>query len=236
MRTKHEGRKFGKLTVLGIDSCYTTAGGAYVQMAKCRCDCGAIRVAALNCVRRGDAYACRACTLASNGQTAHHPLKPIWRHMINRCHDPKSTGYEHYGARGIEVCDRWRNSFEDFLTDMGERPGPGYSIDRQLNNGHYEPGNCRWATIVEQNNNTRHNVNLTVYDRTMTLAQWARELNLKSPHTLYIPRQYGLTVEQGIAYRMKLGKPKYVNWRDVETVLSCGIPFDVILEYAAPPG
>jgi hypothetical protein len=75
--------------------------------------------------------------------------------MKSRCYDSKRNGYKNYGGRGIKVCDRWLNSFENFLTDMGRKPGPEYSIDRIDNDGNYEPGNCRWATMQEQSQNKR---------------------------------------------------------------------------------
>lgn len=73
--------------------------------------------------------------------------------MIERCRNPNATGYQHYGGRGIRVCARWL-SFEAFLADMGERP-EGTTLDRREVNGHYEPGNCRWATRSMQSRNTR---------------------------------------------------------------------------------
>ncbi len=80
--------------------------------------------------------------------------------MFQRCTNPKATGYEHYGGRGIKVCDRWRgeHGFENFLADMGPRPEPKnlYSVDRYPDkNGNYEPGNCRWATLTQQARNQR---------------------------------------------------------------------------------
>ena len=83
-----------------------------------------------------------------------HPLFKTWISMRARCYKKWCTSYPNYGGRGITVCERWRNSFPNFLADMGERP-PGHSIDRIDNDGNYEPSNCRWATPKQQTNNQR---------------------------------------------------------------------------------
>lgn len=73
--------------------------------------------------------------------------------MIQRCENPNNTFWHRYGGRGIRVCERWRNCYEAFLSDMGRKPSPRHSIDRINNDGNYERGNCRWATASEQGRN-----------------------------------------------------------------------------------
>jgi hypothetical protein len=75
--------------------------------------------------------------------------------MLTRCYNINSKDYRNYGLRGIIVCDRWKNSFNNFVSDMGERPSNEHSLDRIDNNGNYEKANCRWATKVQQSNNKR---------------------------------------------------------------------------------
>jgi len=97
-----------------------------------------------------------------------------WVGMRSRCKYQYLDSYPRYGGRGIAVCDRWR-SFDAFLADMGEAPA-GTSLDRIDTNGHYEPGNCRWATGAEQNANKRSNRNITYAGRTQHLMAWSREI------------------------------------------------------------
>lgn len=104
--------------------------------------------------------------------------------MISRCENPNVHGYERYGGSGVKVCARWRESFANFYIDMGPRPSIEHSLDRYPNRkGHYEPGNVRWATRREQNNNTSQNVYITVDGVTRTLTEWCRLKNLNI-HTI----------------------------------------------------
>ena len=101
-----------------------------------------------------------------------HPLYAAWSGMVNRCTNPNNTSYHLYGGRGIAVCDRWVESFENFLADMGPRPSPRHSIDRfPDNDGNYEPANCRWATPKQQGRNVRKNLIVDLDGRKVSLAE-----------------------------------------------------------------
>jgi hypothetical protein len=117
--------------------------------------------------------------------------------MIQRATNKKQARSRDYANRGITICQRWRDSFEAFLADMGECPSEKHSIDRHPNNdGNYEPGNCRWATAKEQGRNTRTNHFVTHNGRTMVVADWAIELGLSYATMLY--RFKNWTVERAI--------------------------------------
>lgn len=98
--------------------------------------------------------------------------------MKDRCLNKRGDMYKDYGARGITVCDRWRDSFEAFLEDMGPRPSRKHELDRRDNEGPYSAENCQWSTKHEQANNKRNNILVTVGADTMTVAQWGRKMGV----------------------------------------------------------
>jgi len=155
----------------------------------CRCECGTVKTVATSHLRQGKSRSCgclekeltsaRAKTHGMSGTVEHR----TWMSMRDRCRNPKAAHYDCYGGRGITVCERWINSFENFYEDMGPRPSSRHSIDRIDVNGHYEPGNCRWATIAEQRRNTRTNTIVQYLGRDMCIAE-AAELSGISQYTL----------------------------------------------------
>lgn len=155
------GRRFGMLTVVRRDGASKAGKARWL----CECDCGRTKSTLSGSLLRGRTASCGCRQIAEvrerltvHGQAAKRArtvLYKTWAGMKARCTNPNTTGYENYGGRGIRVCAEWMASFEAFAQHIGERPGPGYSIDRIDNDGHYEPGNVRWATRAEQNQNQR---------------------------------------------------------------------------------
>jgi hypothetical protein len=107
------------------------------------------------------------------------PEYAAWARIVQRCTNPKNKAWEFYGGRGIEICAAWRLNYTAFLDYIGRRPSPKHSIDRYPNNdGNYEPGNVRWATIDQQARNKRTNLNVTFNGETMCIADWANKLSI----------------------------------------------------------
>jgi hypothetical protein len=124
----------------------------------CKCECGTIKEVIAKNLKSGVSKSCGCLNIKRLKERATHGKRHtrvwrIWQAMKNRCYNPNVRQYKNYGGRGIKVCDRWRNSFTAFLEDMGPKPSKKHSLDRINNIGDYEPGNCRWATVKQQNNN-----------------------------------------------------------------------------------
>lgn len=122
-----------------------------------------------------------------------------WDHMVYRCVNPDSEAYANYGGRGITVCERWRDSFDAFLNDMGSRPSRLHTIDRIDNDGNYEPGNCRWATKREQANNKRDTVKVAYHGREVTISDLRLAAGLKHSTLFMRIQKYGWSLEDAVS-------------------------------------
>ena len=163
---------------------YSRTGSGYKGW-ECMCDCGNTVVVHTQSLRRGLTKSC-GC-LQQESRTKHGKYKTLeyntWRRIKSRCVDKSKHNYYLYGGRGIKVCDRWVNSFENFLEDMGERPSKDHSIDRIDNDGDYSPENCRWATKQQQIDNKRNSITINYKGKKLTPKQAAAEYGLNA-HTL----------------------------------------------------
>lgn len=126
------------------------------------------------------------------------PEYEVWRGMKQRCYLKSSPYYSFYGARGIKVCDRWLNSYPNFLKDVGRRPSDKHTLDRIDGNGNYEPTNVKWATRKEQSNNIRSNIHIEYDGRIQTIAEWADEYNMEYYNLYNRLCRYGWTVERAL--------------------------------------
>jgi hypothetical protein len=179
------GKQFGRLLVIRRQK----VAGARNVMWLCQCQCGNFTVAAaanigkttLSCGCFAEETArdlLRGNTYKRTHNLSQSPEYRVWTKMKLRCHDPENPRYPEWGGRGIKVCIRWRDSFENFFTDMGRRPSPRHSIDRIDNDGDYKPGNCRWAFAAQQARNTRLTHWVTIDGRRLCVKDWCYFMNV----------------------------------------------------------
>lgn len=201
------GGRFGKLEVIGPE-----ARRGDKRATTCRCACGTITIVPFSSLLRGDVKSCGCRTFEerSRARTKHGHTKDgkkspefnVWCGMLARCENPKSHKFHRYGARGITVCERW-HKFEHFLSDMGPRPSMRHTLDRQDNDGNYEPGNCRWATMREQQLNRQNTVKVLRDGEVKCLAVLAAEAGLAHGVVRQRVTRLGWSVERALTEPVK---------------------------------
>jgi hypothetical protein len=179
-------QKFNKLTAI-----------EYAENEKWifECECGKKVIKKAADVKRGAVKSCsRICT---TGNPSKHPLYQTWDGIKKRCYQKNATGYKNYGQRGIKMCKEWKESFWNFVKDMGEKPFEASSIERLDNNKDYCKANCVWASAKKQSENRRNNIFISYENKVYTLYSICKMLNLKHStiywrlkHSLLTPQEY----------------------------------------------
>jgi len=196
-------RKFGRLIVIA------RAGTDKEGHSKwsCRCRCGKIVEIIGKSLRSGHTQSCgcrnkEIITKHGHSRNPDTPEYRIWIGMKTRCYQKSCSWYHRYGGRGIRVCTRWLNSFENFLLDVGKRPSKKHTIERKKNNRDYSPDNCCWATPEEQSNNQERTIRVTVNGITKPLTWWCKDTHINR-QTAYarikrgVPGHLAVTVPPG---------------------------------------
>jgi len=198
----YSGFRFGHLTVIGPQ--LRRRGRGERSFRLCVCDCGLeveVREDRLKSGRRVTCgEVCRYSLDTPPGRFWHLWRSEFdsWSCMLLRCYEPKVKSYGNYGGRGITVCDRWRGSFLNFLSDMGPKPESSCTIDRIDNDGDYEPGNCRWATRSQQARNMRNSVYVDHGGRRVLLCELCEQLGL-SMHLVYGRLNLGWPLDEALS-------------------------------------
>ena len=202
------GQRYGYLLIERIE--HGPKGG---KRLLCICDCGKTVNHSISRFRNISFKSC-GCMIDSKdtvGNVIHGgygtPEYRSWRGMISRCENPKMPSWPNYGAIGISVCERWRKSFSNFLLDMGKRPTKAHSLERINVRGNYEPTNCKWATIKEQNRNRTDNRFIEVFGKRMCVSA-AAELYGVNHGRLYNRIYNGWPPEAAITFPVGSKRPK----------------------------
>lgn len=171
---KYLNKTFGFLKIIKILELSPNNKRRYCEA---ECSCGNVVTRRIDKIVEGKS-SCGCVTFYKNKDLIFTVEYRAWQEMKKRCYNKNRCNYHNYGKRGITVCDRWMNNFENFLEDMGNKPNKEYSLERINNDLGYYKENCKWATVIEQANNKRSNVLLTKDDITHTIAQWCVILGL----------------------------------------------------------
>lgn len=199
------GSRFERLTVTG--------SSIRTGFVACTCDCGSTKEIRARNLIKGVTRSCGclhreqiAMRRRTHGATETLTWKR-WRSMLARCTMPNTKSYPRYGGRGIKVCDLWLKSFDAFLADLGECPGPEYTLERDNYDGAYEPNNCRWATRKEQNRNSSRNRVIEFDGQSKCLTEWAEATGI-NVRTIMTRLNKGWAVEKALTMTVRPHKPR----------------------------
>lgn len=200
------GEKFGRLYVIKrIGSTYY-----HQPLWLCKCECGNETVLCGQALRSGHTQSCgcynkeivRKIKKKHGGYGTR--LYSVWSHMIQRCYNPNDEKFKNYGARGITVCEEWKNDFGEFSKwAMNNGYSDNLTIDRKNVNGNYEPSNCRWADNYTQGNNRTNNRLFTIDGITHTISEWARLYNIKPSIVIQRVNIYGYSIMDALTTPIK---------------------------------
>lgn len=196
-----KGKRFGKLIVLERAENRIRESGRQDVVWVCKCDCGNSKNIRSTSLLQGltKSCGCIAIEKVKNLNLSHNMCQTkeykAWSKLKSRCYTKTDNKYYAYGARGIKVCDRWLESFDNFYKDMGDAPTKKHSIDRIDVNGNYEPSNCRWATNKVQSNNKTTNVYVEYGGVKYTLKTLSEHLDIPYKYFWMLYRD-SLSIEQ----------------------------------------
>lgn len=207
------GDRFGRLVVIERAPDYVTASGKKYPQYLCRCDCGNVKTIDKRNLVKGFTQSCgclrneRVAEVCGKHGDTDSRLYNVWCAIKRRCYNPTVPEYKNYGARGIQMCDEWKDDYGAFMKwayDNGyqqDAPRGVCTIDRIDNTKGYSPDNCRWVSMTVPTNNLRTNHRITYNGETHTIAEWARIYQQKYRFVYQRLTRYGWDFERafGIA-------------------------------------
>lgn len=224
------GSKHNRLTVLS-----QATSRNYKRQWNCLCECGNESIVTTNDLTSGNTKSCgclqreslKKMNVKHGGSIEHKKEYATWCAMKTRCYNEKSTDYPSYGGRGIKLSKEWDESFESFYSDMGDRPSDKHSIDRIDVNGDYCKENCKWATSIEQANNKRVTIRISVNGEDKPIAIAARGVGLD--RNVVVRRlQSGLSAEDALCKPQFKKARVYVDLSKAQSLLNQGLkPYKV---------
>ena len=202
------GMRFGRMTVLSYRGLHVTPCGTVRRLWECRCDCGTVKTVQEPNLKNGSTKSCgcwkheriKAHNTKHGG--VHDRLYGIWKSMKYRCNNPKDSHFGNYGGKGIKVCDDWNDyaNFKKWAYENGYEEEAQYgecTLDRIDNNGDYEPSNCRWVDRTTQANNTSRNRYVEFQGKRLTIAEFARVMNIDKNHARYYVEKFDKEIANG---------------------------------------